>query len=98
MSVNLTDTYDSTLLQVSVEFGHLEATKILVERGAVINYTNNHCNRPLMLAAYCGKLETFRYLTETGADINICDDGNYTALHYAAKTCSVNIIKLLLDK
>ena len=37
MSVNLTDTDDSTPLHVSAQFGHLEATHAFAERGAAVN-------------------------------------------------------------
>ena len=73
MSVNLTDKNDYTPLHASAQFGHLKATKTLVERGAAINYINIYGNTPLMEAAHSGKLEIFRYLTEIGADINIHD-------------------------
>ena len=52
-----------------------------------------------MLAAEYGKYEICRYLTEIDADINIRNNkDNKTALHYAARSGSVDIIKLLLDK
>jgi len=51
MSVNLTDTDDSTPLHTSAQLGHLEATKILVEVVAALNYTNIGGNTSLMLAA-----------------------------------------------
>jgi ankyrin repeat protein len=54
---------------VSVEFGHLEATKYLLGNGASINSTIKYGYTQLMMAAYNGKLETFRYLLEMGADI-----------------------------
>ena len=100
MSVNLTDKNGYTPLHVSAQFGHLEATKLLVKRGAAINNTNKYGNTPLIEAASSGKLEIFRYLTKKGADINIHDsnNNNSTALHLAAASCSVDIIKLLLDK
>jgi ankyrin repeat protein len=97
ISVNLTNTNNSTPLHFSAEFSHLEAPKFLVERGAAINKTNKYGYTPLMLAAYCGKLEIFCYLTEICADINI-GNANNTALHIAAESGSVNIMKLLLDK
>jgi ankyrin repeat protein len=66
MSVNLTDTDESTPLHVSLEFGHLNATKISVLNGAAINYPNNDFRTPLMLVAYCDELEILRYLSEIG--------------------------------
>ena len=51
MSVSLSDTDDSTPLHSSAQLGHLEATKILVEDGAVLNYTNIGYNNALVLAA-----------------------------------------------
>jgi ankyrin repeat protein len=91
MSVNLTNTDDFTPLHVSAQFGNLEATKTLVERGADIKKIDRYGLTPLMMAADCCKLETFRYLTEIGADISICNNGKQTALHYAAKSGSVDI-------
>ena len=76
MSVNLTDTDDSTPLHVYAEFGHLEATQILVEEDAAINNTNKYGFTPLMLGAYNGKLEIFHYLKEIGAK-------SITVLHLA---------------
>jgi ankyrin repeat protein len=56
MSVNMTNTNDTTPLQVSAEFGHLEVKKDSVERGAVTNSTNKYGNTPIMAAAYTGNL------------------------------------------
>jgi ankyrin repeat protein len=63
MTVNFTDTHDNTPLNFSAEYGHLDATKILVERGAAINKTNNVGDTPVTRAAQKGKLEIVRYLT-----------------------------------
>jgi len=52
MSVILTDTDDSRQLNTSAQLGHMEATKILVECGAALNYTNRCGNTALMLVAY----------------------------------------------
>jgi len=70
----LTNTNDSTPLHSSAAFGHLKATKFLVERGAAINNTNKYGNPPLMLADCCGELEIFHYLADKNVHINICDD------------------------
>jgi len=73
MSVNLTNTEDSTPLHISAEFGHLEAMKALVKRGAAINNTNEYGATALMVAADLGKLEIVSYLTGKDANINIRD-------------------------
>ena len=62
MSVNLKNANESTPLHFSVDNGHLDATKALVERGASINNTNKYGDTPLMRAAYKGKLVIFLYL------------------------------------
>jgi len=100
LSVNLTNTENSTPLHISVQFGHLEATKTLVGKGATMDNTNEYGVTALMIAAIHCKLEFFRYLTEKGADINVpnAKHNNNTAVHYAAASGSVDIIKLLLDK
>jgi ankyrin repeat protein len=52
-----------------------------------------------MMAAYSGKLEILSVPVEIVTVINIRDDNRKnTALHLAAELCSVDIIKLLLDK
>ena len=71
MSVNLTNTGDSTPLHVCAKFGHLDATKSLVERGADLNKVNKYGDTPLNLGNLNGQLEVCRYLTEIGAVINI---------------------------
>jgi ankyrin repeat protein len=50
-----------------------------------------------MTAAYDRKLKVCRYLTQMGADMNIRNGNNDTALHFAAASDNVDIIKLLLD-
>jgi ankyrin repeat protein len=97
--VKLTNRDDYTALHVSVQFGRLEVTKNFVEKGAAINNSNSDDDTPLMMAAYRGKLEIFSAVVEIVTVINIRDDNsNNTTLHLAAESCSVDIIKLLLDK
>jgi ankyrin repeat protein len=47
----LTDTHDNTPLHFSSEYGHLDASIILVEGGAVINKTNYVGDTPVLRAA-----------------------------------------------
>jgi ankyrin repeat protein len=70
MSVNLTDRENSTPLHAAAEFGHLETTKTLIERGADMNIINIRGHTPLTVAAYNGKLEIVLYLTKLCAGLN----------------------------
>ena len=79
----MTDTNEFTLLHVSPECGHLEATKILVEGDGAINNINKYVFTPLMLAAYNGRVEIFRYLNVITHNINIHYANKTTVLHLA---------------
>jgi ankyrin repeat protein len=71
MSVNLTNTNGSTPLHISAEFGHLEATKSLVERGASFVRVNKYVDTPLNLTSRKSELDVCRFFTEIGDDITI---------------------------
>ena len=72
MSVNLTNTNDSTPLHLSAQFGHIDATKTLVESGADINKTDCDGNTPLMVAANNGKFNIL-FTSKIGANTNMHD-------------------------
>jgi ankyrin repeat protein len=90
-----------TLLHLAGFFGHAEAVRLLLERGADPNAlsTNPMRNTPLH-AGLAGPLpmEGVRLLVDAGADVNARQHGGYTALHSAAQNGKVEIIDLLLDR
>ena len=59
----MNNTIESTPLHFCAQFGHLEATKTLVEGGAAINNTNKCSITKLMLAEFTGKSQILRYRT-----------------------------------
>ena len=73
----------TTPLHVSPKCGHLETTKTLVERCAVINNTNKYGNTLIKLDAYNGILEIFPYLKEIIPNIIIRNANKITLLHWA---------------
>ena len=93
MSVNLTNTHAATPLHVSAAYGNLEATKTLVASGAALNSTNVYGSTPLMSAACEGKTEVRRYLAKFDADTNIRNNSDVSAIHFAARLDSVDIMK-----
>lgn len=62
---------------------NLEATKLLVSSGAMVNVTQANGITPLHSAAHNGNLDICRVLVEAGVDINALDNNGSTPLHMA---------------
>jgi ankyrin repeat protein len=89
-----------TPLHLAGFFGHADAVRLLLERGADpdARSTNALRNTPLHAGvAGPGALEIARLLVPAGADVNAAQHGGYTALQSAAQHGSVELIDLLLD-
>lgn len=82
--------------------GRLEVAKLLLERGAKVDGTNDKGNTPLWFACQSpalasDRLAVAKLLIDHGADVNKrCEDGS-TPLHFAAWRGPVAMVKLLLD-
>jgi ankyrin repeat protein len=89
-----------TLLHLAGFFRHVDAVRLLLERGADVGAvsTNPMRNTPLH-AAMAGPLPTegLRLLIDAGADVNARQHGGYTALQSAAQHGRIDLIDLLLD-
>ncbi len=82
--------------------GRLEVAKLLLERGANVNGSNDKGNTPLWFACQSSapaadRIEIAKLLLNAGADVNRrCEDGT-TAMHFAAWRGPAAMVKLLLD-
>lgn len=89
-----------TPLHLAAFFGHTDAVRLLLERGADVRALsiNQMRNMPLH-AALAGPMgmDGIRLLVEAGADVNARQHGGYTALHSAAQNGRMDVIDLLLD-
>lgn len=96
-----------SILNVAVEYP--EALSYLLAQGADPNLANEFGKTPLMYAAQYNQLEALQILLRAGADPNATtivapDDCGYaiqkhnvTALHYAVKFASREVVEALLD-
>jgi ankyrin repeat protein len=100
---DLTKTYAPdgfTPLGLAAYFGHLDAVKLLVARGADVNAPSNNAQKvPPLVSAAAGKHEqVVRLLLESGANPNAFEKGGETALHAAAFGGHEGIVRLLLER
>ena len=81
-------------------FGHMEAAKLLLERGAEPNVAAKNPMKvfPINSAAAAKRSDIVELLLDHGADPNAAQHGGWTALHSAAHNGDVATVKLLLAR
>jgi len=62
----------------------MEIVKILVEKGANVNFLTETKSSPLRAACYSGDLNIVEYLVEHGANVNLTNIYNSTCLMIAS--------------
>jgi ankyrin repeat protein len=88
----------STPLITAAALDKSEATKILIDAGADMNYQNIDGSTALHTAVAFGNTDIARILIDSGIDLNIKNKEGSTALHTAAFLCRVDIVSALLEK
>lgn len=87
-----------TALHEAAERGLVEATRLLLAKGASAIACDLEGVTPLHVAAEHGRLEVAQLLLIAGADPNAKDPYHRTPLHYAAEFGHASVARLLLDK
>ena len=88
---------DLSVLHYTCLYGHTEAVRLLLDRGAEINARDGSNASPLHVACEYGHAELAESLLERGTDVNTRDNFDVTPLHVAGKTGRRDIMRLLLD-
>ena len=89
-----------TALHLAAFFGQEEAAKILLERGAEVNFVAPNATihvTPLHSAAAGSHPRIVKLLLEHGADPNAAQDGGFTPLHSAAQSDDRESAEALLE-
>jgi ankyrin repeat protein len=88
-----------TALHLAAFFGHVDAARELLNKGAVINArsTNAMKNMPLHAAAAGRSLPVVTLLIERGADTNAQQHGGWTPLHSASANGDLEMVRALVE-
>jgi uncharacterized protein len=92
-----------TPLHFASFFGHPEAARLLVDRGANLEARSTNEQfaldaAPIHSASAAGQLEVCKVLLDAGADVNAVQHGGYTALLDAAANGNDELVEFLLEQ
>ena len=91
--VNVKDKNDRTALHWAKT---KNIAKLLISKGADVNFKCVDGDTPLRLAALYGHTEVAELLVAKGANVNIKDDSGSSLLHFGAKNNRPRLVELLL--
>lgn len=88
----------SLALIVDYRYGNLEAVKLLVEKGADVDFQQRWGHTALMVAAKDGHVDVVKYLLEQGANLFLKDRNNDTAMNIATENEQDDIAIILKER
>jgi len=86
-------------LHLAAHFGHADAARALLNKGAQVNACSSNASRNTALhAAAAGRSSVLAsLLLGAGADVNARQHGGWTALHSAAQSGDVELARILVN-
>ncbi len=98
--LTLEDEYGNTPLHTAASYGHLPATKYLVQGAKrIVTSSNRTGETPLHLATQNGHLEVVKYLVdEEGCPTSPTDEQGRTPLYLAAGNGQLEVVKYLIEE
>jgi len=93
------DGYAETPLHAAAWSGQLEEARELIKAGADVNHVDSAGEAAISGASSSGHAEVVRYLISVGARVDIVakETSNFTPLHWAARSGSLETVKLLVE-
>ena len=92
-----TDAEGRTPLYVACTKGHIDAARLLLDKGAAVDRARNNGSTPLYAACFNGHVEVTRLLLNKGAEVDRANDGGGTPLFVACQEGRADAARLLLD-
>jgi ankyrin repeat protein len=93
--VNLTDDAGRTALHLTAIHCHIDAAKLLLDKGAKVDSKATGGTTPLDLAAQAGCVDMVNLLLSKGANVNAHDDQGRTPLDRAMQWHRDEVVQLL---
>ncbi|MDY6456807.1 sigma-70 family RNA polymerase sigma factor [Acinetobacter faecalis] len=87
----------SPLLKVAIKAGALDAVRLQIERGGLLNAVDSAGLSSLMLAAIFKQPDIFQYLIEAGASLELTDSKGMSVIDYAEES-DVEKIKEIISE
>lgn len=94
---NCTQMMEGTPLVAAVRSENMEVVKLLVAKGADVNFGLKGDGTPLIEAARMGQLRMVRYLLDQNADVNVYLESDETPLIQAAWNGHLAVVQYLVD-
>jgi len=82
-------------LMEAVESNNLESVRMLVSRGANINYRGQHGETPLIKSMFCEDTRICRFLLDAGAEVNLATINGYSPLSFACLQNNFEFARML---
>jgi hypothetical protein len=96
--VNLTDFARNTPLIYAVAQNRYDVVKLLLDKGAKVDFQDVGKATPLLWATRHGYIRVMTLLLDRGANVNHRDEDGNTALHFATRRGAVESVRLLLAR
>ncbi|XP_060102895.1 ankyrin-2 isoform X19 [Heteronotia binoei] len=98
MMVNRTTESGFTPLHIAAHYGNVNVATLLLNRGAVVDFTARNGITPLHVASKRGNTNMVKLLLDRGGQIDAKTRDGLTPLHCAARSGHDEVVELLLER
>ncbi|MED6235015.1 hypothetical protein ATANTOWER_012756 [Ataeniobius toweri] len=97
IDINMADKYAGTALHAASLSGHVSTVKLLLEKGATVDFLDVMKHTPLFRACEMGYRDVILTLIKGSACVDLVDVDGHTALHWAALGGNAEVCQILME-